>query len=452
MNEENERLIAYRIIKDYLDSKRPLKQIIDKWLPGSMPRIKRNFVYNLAKGTVRHLLFLDHGIAKFSKLDMGKIDQNLLCILRISSYQIMFMEKVPPYSILDQAVRLAKKSAHPKTARFVNGILRNMARKPDLRGWLCAGIEDSGISWEQKLSLKHSYPRWIVDYWSTYYGPAQTEKICVSMNKNPAIFLRFDPGRVSRSSAAGMLGLPQDINLGLPEELRNTNFVTASLKDIAQSSLMEQGAAAVQDLSSQIAVKYYLNPQPGDSVLDLCSAPGGKALFAYELMGKKGYMVSVDINPKKTEKMKRDFKRLGAPDIKVITDDASSLEKLKQETLFDKIFIDAPCSALGTISKNPDVKYNKKKEDIARLGENSLKILSSAGRFLRKGGRLTYYACTLSPVENQQMIERFLKKNTQYSVCGDLFEHGKTKSRGCVEIKPYYFGSEGGFACTLSKK
>jgi len=454
LNEKNDRLTAYRIISEYLITKKPLKGIINSHLDNSLSRIDKNFIYNLAKGTIRYLLLLDYGLGQFSNVSLEKMDNEVLGILRLSVYQLMFMEKVPSYSVVDQAVELAKKLTHGGSAKFVNAVLRKMSSVDNLKDYIFSKIGSSNLNQEKKLSLTYSYPQWLVSYWSRFYGIEEADKLCKSLNRNPYTFLRLDQDRIDRCLAAGLLGIPEkekEMDSALPESLSPINFRLASLGDTGKSSLLKEGLVAIQDVSSQIAVRYFLDPRPGESILDLCAAPGGKTMFAYQLMQKKGFIASVDISKRKVKEMEEDLKKIGPSNIKVVLDDATSLEKLKG-MLFDKIFIDAPCSALGTISKNPDVKYNKKEEDLARLAANSLKILASSGRYLKPGGKIAYYTCTLSPVENQQVIDKFIGQNPQYSVYRNISKELKNIAPdGYMEIKPYLFGSEGGFACTLIK-
>ncbi|MGM0364942.1 MAG: 16S rRNA (cytosine(967)-C(5))-methyltransferase RsmB [Actinomycetota bacterium] len=455
MNENNSRLVAYHIIRQYLDTKKPLKQIIYRHLDASISRIDRNFIYNMAKGTIRYLMFFDYGISLFSNKNIGKIDPEVLAILRLAAYQLMFMAKVPSYSIVDQAVEMTKKLVNPGAAKFVNALLRKMSQKDELKNYVFNKILTSGYRQEKRISLAYSYPQWLVTYWAGFYGIKETEKLCDSLNRNPCLFLRINSGKVDRGQVLRILGINEDqkeMCTDLPESLSKINFRLSSLGEVGNSSLIKEGLAGIQDLSSQIAVRYFLDPGPGDSILDVCAAPGGKTMFAYELMKGEGSITSVDISIGKAKKMEKNLKKYGAGNVKIVVDDATRLDKLNKGMLFDKILIDAPCSALGTISKNPDVKYNKRKEDMGRLASNSLKILDSSVRFLKPGGEITYYTCTLSPVENQQVIEKFIKENPAYSVCNNI--SGELKNIAAskyMEIKPYYFGSEGGFACTLRK-
>ncbi len=452
MKQGNDRLTAYQIIAAYLETKQPLKTVINAHLDDSMPRIKRNFIYNLTKGTIKYLLFLDFGLSQFCKRKLEKMDSTVLILLRMAAYQLMFMQKVPAYSIVDQAVEMAKTLSHPKTANFVNAVLRRMSKIENLYQVFFSRIDALKLKPEKRFSLAYSYPLWLTSYWLDCYGIKETEKLCTTLNRNPFLFIRINEPCMNRSKAAGMLNLEEAESAELPPALAVSNFKVSSLKEMACCPWLQEGKLSIQDLSSQIAVKYFLQPQPGDSVLDLCAAPGGKALLANALMERKGTIVSVDISKKKVEEMKKHFQKIDAGPVHILCDDAAKLGALDQGMRFDRIFVDAPCSALGTISKNPDVKYNRKKQDLARLAAKSMQILARARHFLKSGGKLTYYTCTLSPIENQQLIQAFLRAYPDFSVCGSIHRDlKKFTDRKYLEIKPYYFDSEGGFACTLKK-
>jgi 16S rRNA (cytosine967-C5)-methyltransferase len=241
----------------------------------------------------------------------------------------------------------------------------------------------------------------------------------------------------------------------------------------------------IQDISSQIAIKYFLEPCTGEKVLDVCAAPGGKTTYIAELVGDSGKVVSADISKKRLGLMKDNLARLDVKNVTIIEADVTEKDFLERgkttrdispekkeipidySGYFDRIFIDAPCSAFGTISKNPDVKYNKTMDDIVRLAEMSYRIIINCDKYLKAGGRLVFYTCTLSPVENQQVIEKFLKEfNGKYVLIKpgalnilisnlDLKEDFSCLDRkegSCFEMMPYYCGGEGGFVCSLTKK
>ena len=245
----------------------------------------------------------------------------------------------------------------------------------------------------------------------------------------------------------------------------------SSAAGLEKTQLFLEGKVTVQDLSSQMAVKYFLDPRPGEKILDVCAAPGGKTAFMADIMEDNGEIVAVDISDEKLDLLRKNISRMGAGIVRAYRADASRKGFLSGDRYygyFDRIFVDAPCSALGTISKNPEVKYNKRMEGLERLSNMALAILTACGPYLKKGGRLVFYTCTLSPVENQQTIDNFLREMEQKYIIEETGHTGPAaapleatggKQAGSknlsvkmqLEIMPYYLGSEGGFVSVLKK-
>jgi 16S rRNA (cytosine967-C5)-methyltransferase len=361
-----------------------------------------------------------------------------------------------------------------------------------------------------KISINYSYPAWLVKYWASWYGIEKTALICKSLNENPHNYLRINKSKTTTESLLKELegesfqSKPADLNTRKGEkqfpdytgkvycndELFQKNILedaieVISVQNITATDAYIKGLMFIQDISSQIAVKYFLEPCTGEKVLDVCAAPGGKTTYIAELVGDKGEVVSVDISRKRLELMKENLARLDVKNVTTIEADVTEKDFLERRKTtrdkgaekkeiaidysgyFDRIFIDAPCSAFGTISKNPDVKYNKTMDDIIRLAEMSYRIIINCDRYLKTGGRFVFYTCTLSPVENQQVIEKFLKEfNGKYAFIKpdalsiltsnlDLKEDFTCldeKENACFEMMPYYYGGEGGFVCSLIKK
>ena len=221
-----------------------------------------------------------------------------------------------------------------------------------------------------------------------------------------------------------------------------------------------------------MAVKYFLDPRPGEKILDICAAPGGKTAFMADLMKDKGEIVAVDISDEKLDMLRKNISRMGAGIVRAYRADASRKGFLSGDRYcgyFDRIFVDTPCSALGTISKNPEVKYNKRMEDLERLSNMAIAILTACGPYLKKGGRLVFYTCTLSPVENQRTVDTFIRDMEQKYIIEEIdytdsaaapIEAADGKQADSknlpvkmqLEIMPYYLGSEGGFVSVLKKK
>ena len=276
--------------------------------------------------------------------------------------------------------------------------------------------------------------------------------------------------------------VPPKDNLLLDNMLESAVEVS-SVQDISETDIYKKGLVSVQDLSSQMAVEYFLKPLKNEKVLDVCAAPGGKTAYIAELVGNGGEVFSVDISREKLKILKSNLERLNIRNVRVMEADAKEQDFIEKSQdmggkgnskskdmqdgyagYFDKILIDAPCSAFGTISKNPDVKYNKSMDDIIRLSKESYRMMVSCERYLKAGGRLVFYTCTLSPLESQQVIGRFLEYfKKKYAIekldvpdklisALDLMKDNINTDKGtCMEIMPYYFKSESGFICSLIK-
>jgi 16S rRNA (cytosine967-C5)-methyltransferase len=479
------RKIAFLILNRYFKTKKSLKVIINRCLGEySLSGLDRRFIFNLAKGTVRYFLKIDFLLSLFSDKKIKDIDFKVLNILRMGTYQLMYMDKIPPYSAVDECVKLAVKEVSRSSSKFVNAVLRRVSaiKNPELLAE--EKINGSARNDAEKISLNYSYPAWLINYWLDWYGSKKTVLICRSLNENPYFYIRFDKSRISKKLLAKKVKMaPAGKSFGTGSLMESTAEVP-SVQDIAETDLYREGVITVQDFSSQIAVRYFLDPAKNEKVLDLCAAPGGKTAYIAELVGTGGEVFAVDISSKRLEVLKNNIDRLKLKNVRVLQADAaepdflynsSDMESSKQqgkkalpedfEGYFDRVFIDAPCSAFGTISKDPDVKYNKTMGDIIRLSGLSYRMMVNCGRYLRDGGRITFYTCTLSPLENQQVIESFLENfKSSYRLeipekSGMLLEDPETiedkaglKGKKFFEIMPYYFRSEGGFVCSIIKK
>lgn len=479
----NPRRIGFLALNQYFKKEKSLslKDILNCYLKDyKLSSLDRRFIFNIVKGTVRYHIKIDFIISLFSDKDIRDIDFRVLNILRMGVFQIAYMNRVPDYSAVNESVELARKNVSVSSSKFVNAILRRISANRDINVFTEKKIEELANSVIDKMSISYSYPRWLVEYWNGRYGRGKTEMICESLNENPRNYLRVNKNKITDKDLIRELDMePAGGNIS------EDAIEVTSVQDIAGTDAYKKGLISIQDISSQIAVKLFLEPHRGEKILDVCAAPGGKTTYIAELVGDRGEVVSVDISKKRLVMLKENLVRLGIDNVKIIETDATRIDFLgrSRTTLsdknfknrisgsytgyFDRILVDAPCSALGTISKNPDVKYGKTIDDIIRLSEMSHRILVNCDRYLKPGGRLTFYTCTLSPIENQQVIDKFLKEfNGRYStlkpaIFDKLASVGVSeknsmlhseKEKACMEIMPYYFRSEAGFICSLIKK
>jgi len=478
------RKIALLILNRYFKTKKSLKDIINHYLGHyRLSGLDRRFIFNIAKGTVRYFLKIDFILSLFSDKKIKDIDFAVLNILRMGVYQHVYMDKVPSYSAVDECVKLAKKEVSLPASKFVNAVMRRVSSVSDLKSLLEEKLTKSVKKDTDKIGIRYSYPGWLVKYWLDRYGRKKTILICSSLNENPHVYLKFNKEKISKKELGKEMDIvPPKDNLLLDNMLESAVEVS-SVQDISETDIYKKGLVSVQDLSSQMAVEYFLKPLKNEKVLDVCAAPGGKTAYIAELVGNGGEVFSVDISREKLKILKSNLERLNIRNVRVMEADAKEQDFIEKSQdmggkgnskskdmqdgyagYFDKILIDAPCSAFGTISKNPDVKYNKSMDDIIRLSKESYRMMVSCERYLKAGGRLVFYTCTLSPLESQQVIGRFLEYfKKKYAIekldvpdklisALDLMKDNINTDKGtCMEIMPYYFKSESGFICSLIK-
>ncbi len=473
--QKNPRAEVFFIINEYTNKGNYLKDLINKHITKPyFNDLDKRFIYEICKGTVKYLLKLDFLISLYSKLEIKKIEPQVLNILRISVYQLLFLSRVPAYSILNESVQIAKKYISLSSSKFVNAVLRSISKQDNLLSYVNKKIEESIKNKIVKLSLKYSFPQWLIKYWYEEFGQDKTEKICISLNEKPSTFVRINGLKTNKILISDELSKLCGNFKKRDDKLFKDSFVLESTQNLEDLSQFKEGFLNVQDFSSQIAVKYFLKPKKHERILDLCAAPGGKTIYMAELIEDSGEIVSVDISPKKIELLEENVRREGLKSVITVCADVSKKDFLEDNTggtlnksfinYFDKIFLDAPCSALGTISKNPDVKYNKNPETIKRLSQLSFSMLENCKKYLKINGKIVFYTCTISILENQKVIEKFMDKNNgKYKfdknmvpvILKDFLYKNKNtldeSVKNYFEIMPYYFQSEAGFITSIFK-
>lgn len=504
----NPRKLSFFILNQYFSEKSNLKLLLNKSLKKyDLSELDRRFVFEVVKGTVRYFIRIDFLISLFSNKKVESIDKDLLNILRQALYQLLYMDKTPAYAAINESVEIAKRHIGIYSSRFVNAVLRKINAAPGLSDFLNSSIEKTFIKPAERLSALYSYPEWLAEYWIKSYGPDRTALLFELLNREPQVFIRINRLKtdkkelISLFKESGMaqnrdfLPEPPHGSIGSMESLKKTGLfddcmILKSVQNIEKIPGYLHGDFSVQDFSSQFAVKYFLDPVKHDKILDVCSAPGGKATYTAELTDNNAEIVSVDNNKKKMDLFKENIARLGIKNITFVNADVTGQDFLGQnrfDNYFDKIFIDAPCSAMGTISKNPDAKYAGTLPGMERLAEISEKILSASDKYLKPGGKIILYKCTLSKIENQETVKKFVEQNPgkyridypfsgytgifdstnvlqEDSKIGEDYNIKKASMlqlEPCLkplfekdplfEIMPDYFSSEAGFVCILKK-
>ncbi|MFZ3387231.1 MAG: transcription antitermination factor NusB, partial [Candidatus Hydromicrobium sp.] len=285
----NPRRITLLILNEYFKKKKFLKDIINFYFKNyRLSGLDKRFIFNIVKGTVRYYLKIDFLLSFFSDKKIKDIDFAVLNILRMGIFQFMYMDKVPSYSIVNESVELAKKNVTLSSSKFVNAVLRKVSSVPNIDSFAKDKIDRLEENEIDKISIDYSYPGWLVKYWFDWYGKDKTILICQSLNENPHIYLRFNKNEITREELVKELSMKPVNGRLLPEDVYGDAIEVSSVQDISETDVYREGLISVQDLSSQIAIKYFLEPLEGEKVLDVCAAPGGKTAYIAELVKNEG--------------------------------------------------------------------------------------------------------------------------------------------------------------------
>lgn len=402
----------------------------------------------LVYGTISRLNTLDYYLDKSVNKGIGKLQPWVRALLRLSLYQIVYLDRIPDHAVVSEAVNLAKRRGHQGISGMVNGVLRNMLRQKD------SLVIQGDMPAAARISLLHSHPEWLVERWISQYGVETAEAICAANNEPPAVSIRVNTTMISREH---MLIELNDNGLDAqPSPLSPYGIVVKGAGNMALTDWYRDGMISIQDESSMLVAEA-VAPKPGMKVLDCCAAPGGKTTHMAELMNDDGHIVANDIHAHKGKLITDQALRLGLNSVQVVTGDAMQLGLQYEPASFDRILLDAPCSGLGVIRRKPDLKWGKTPQDIKEIAALQLQLLESVSRLLRPGGILIYSTCTIEPQENEGVVTAFLDSHSDYGIAEDgLGTLGRLAERslvraGGIQILPQHYHSDGFYIARLRK-
>lgn len=356
--------------------------------------VDKGFATELVYGVIKNRTRLDFIISKYSKQKLKKISEWIINILRMGVYQIIFLDKVPLSAAVNESVKLAKRYGHQASSGFVNGVLRNVGRSGDVE-------YPKG---REYYEIFYSHPKWLVDMLFDQYGD-EAKKIIENNNKVPSTTVRINTLKTTAEDIEKDL---REKGISVEKTECENVLKIAGFGDISKLVEYTEGYITPQGLSSYMAASL-VNPQKGELVMDLCSAPGGKTTAMAEISGDNAKIYAFDLFEHKIELINNNCKRLG---IKNVTARAQDGTLLMNEFVgkADKILADVPCSGLGIIRKKPDIKWNKETEDFDAIINIQQKILDNAEKYLKKGGTLVYSTCTVNKNENENVVKKFAEK------------------------------------------
>lgn len=413
------RQIALEILLKYKQEGSYLNLTLNAYfLHHDLLKEQKDFITRVVYGTVQNMLYLEYMLEPYIK---GRVKSYEKMLLLMSLYQHYFMNSIPDYAIVHEAVDLAKKKKGMKTAQFINAVLKQA---------LASSRSLDMLDERERLSIETSHPLWMVNMFIKQYGLETTQKICIANNDVPYKSARINTLKITRE-----------------ELLKDPLFEKGQLSEdclyyhggnIANTHYFKEGLVTIQDESSQMVARL-LNPQPGDYVLDMCCAPGSKTSHLAAIMENRGNIDAYDLHEHKIALVEKQMLRLGVNIVKVLAHDSTHLTDLYPACTFDKILLDAPCSGLGVLARKPEIKYHDSSvmDEIIMIQKN---LLENAYALLKNGGNIVYSTCTLNKKENEKQISAFLQKHTDLK---------KLKE---ITILPYQYHSDGFYMCLLEKE
>jgi 16S rRNA (cytosine967-C5)-methyltransferase len=401
---------------------------------------------HLVYGGLRFQGHLDWILAKLYRGDFDKMDEGIKNVLRVGLYQLKFSDRLPAFAVVDEAVKIAK-LIQPEKSALVNAILRNYLRRGQKIPF--PSLKQNPAEY---IATFHSHPLWLVKKWIKIFGPDDTMSLCSSNNEIPPFTVRVNTLKTSRKefaqklTDAGFTATPTNYS---PDGI----ILTDSVGAIQNTNFFSEGFLRIQDEAAQL-VSCLINPNSTDSILDACAGSGGKATHLAAILKNKGRIVAIDHNPEKIAELKKEVTRLGINIIEIQTGDLSVglPESLKEK--FDHVLVDAPCSGLGTLRRNPEIKWRTTEKDLRNFAAAQKVILQNASTAVKKGGRLIYCTCSLLPAENENIIDAFLARNTNFSLCRppNSMNEQLVDSRGFYHTDPHRHNMDGFFGAILINK
>lgn len=393
----------------------------------------RAFVSNLFYGVIERKITLDYQISCYTDKSK-KMKPELLAVLRIGAYQLLYMDKVPSSAAVNESVKLAKKNG----LSFASGLVNAVLRKIDNTGLNLPSDEN----YSDYLSIKYSCPTWLINKWIKEYGCENTQKILehsLGANKN---YIRVNNVKTTEAELIEKLG--EEGVIARKTDIENCLEISFSAKSVEKLEAFKQGLFHVQDLSCQLCIKA-LAAQKGNRVFDLCAAPGGKTYTIAEEIENCGEVLSFDIHPHRVSLIESGANRLGLSAIKALEGDATFYNEYLGTA--DAVLCDVPCSGFGIIGKKPEIKY-KDPDEAKQLPALQLEIIKNGAKYVKPGGRLVYSTCTLARNENEKVCEKFLADASDFKpVCisGNNDTPYKT-------ILPHEYDSDGFFIACFERK
>ena len=398
---------------------------------GKLSKPDRNLFNELVFGVLRWRGRLDWTIGYFSKTPLKRIEPIVLNILRMGAYQIMYLTRIPDSAAVNTSVELVKSDAPRWVTGFVNGLLRRISRDH-----LSVTLPDPDKNPAAAIAVEKSFPQWMIQRWLDRFGIQDTLMRCDAVNSIPPITVRTNTLKTTRKRLLERLK-------PLVESIRETAISTDGIAfrnpkfSIPSMKPFKEGLFQAQDEAAQL-VSLLLDPQPDESVLDACAGLGGKTGHLAQLMRNQGTLLATDRDEQKLKKLDSEMKRLGVSIVKTCLHDFKKPLNEKQTRGFHRVLLDAPCSGIGVLRRNPDAKWSMAEKDIERNRDREMELLSAVSGLVLPGGVLVYSVCSTEPEETESVCQEFLNRRNDFTVDKD-FGNLPDMIRSLVRSNGYLF-------------
>ena len=445
------RKTAWTILNTLDQGQRTLDTLMEGYSGGGPvdSRRDRALLQTLVYGVLRWRGRLDYIISYFSSTRLDKISPRILNILRLALFQIIYLDRIPDSAAVNTAVDMAKASGAPWVVGYVNALLRKTSRE-----YRDVPFPDMAKNPIAALAADKSFPEWIILRWLRRYGQKNTAVLCDAVNSIPPITIRANTLKISPRELLLILASEAEEVEQTPYSPDGITFVNPGTS-IPKLSGFEAGWFQVQDEAAQM-VSLLLDPRPGEIVLDACAGLGGKTGHIAQLMKNKGAVVALDKDEGKLSQLEAAMQRLG---ISIVSTLCLDLERgLPQAPAkgFDRILLDAPCSGLGVMRRNPDIKWYRSEKELAKNKARQLRLMENLAHAVKPEGFLVYAVCSPEPEENEEVIDQFLKKHADFVIYDD-YGRGANEinkmviTRGFFKTFPHLTQMDGFFSVRLRR-
>jgi 16S rRNA (cytosine967-C5)-methyltransferase len=409
------RRAAFDALSEVADHGTDLGEAVARLRPTLADDRDRSLLLELVAGTLRMQGAIDYQLALRVSRPLERLDPQVLRVLRLGAFQLLYLDRIPPAAAIDDAVELTRRARKSSAAGLVNASLRALSRERSQLRWpeKPRRVESAAelVLLVHHLATIHSHPEWLVQRWVTRHGPDATERWLVFNNRTPAMCLTPNLSQVSRAELAAELA---DAGVDTaPTRLATEGLVVTKGHPLATRAFLE-GRCLVQDEASQLVAELAA-PDAGSRVLDLCASPGGKTVRFAARVGDSGLVVACDVRPHRIGVLTRTLSRCHVTGVRVVHVPPAAALPFRAGA-FDTVFIDAPCSGLGTVRRDPDIRWKRQAADLAGFAATERGLLDRSVDLVRPGGRVIYSTCSSEPEENEQVIDAFLRDRPDFAL------------------------------------